>query len=226
MEQNKKIIALVPMKGHSERVPEKNIHDFAGKPLLFYILNTLSKSKFVNAIYVNTDSDKISETINKLFPKVKIIIRPEQSRGDHVSMNKVITYDISQINNGHFLQTHTTNPLLQTITVDNAIQKYFESLETNDSLMSVTRLQTRLYDHDGKPINHNPNKLLRTQDLNPVYEENSNLYIFSKESFCNNNNRVGKNPLLFEIDGLESTDIDTPNDFKIAEILMREKIVI
>ncbi|MBU0707864.1 acylneuraminate cytidylyltransferase family protein [Patescibacteria group bacterium] len=214
------------MKGHSERVPEKNIHDFAGKPLLFYILNTLSKSKFVNAIYVNTDSDKISETINKLFPKVKIIIRPEQSRGDHVSMNKVITYDISQINNGHFLQTHTTNPLLQTITVDNAIQKYFESLETNDSLMSVTRLQTRLYDHDGKPINHNPNKLLRTQDLNPVYEENSNLYIFSKESFCNNNNRVGKNPLLFEIDGLESTDIDTPNDFKIAEILMREKIVI
>jgi len=225
MTQDNKVVALVPMKGHSERVPEKNIREFAGQPLLFYILKALSNSKYIKDIYVNTDSDKISELINKLFPKVNILLRPEENRGDYISMNKVIAYDISQIENEYFLQTHSTNPLLKTSTIDTAIEKYFASLDINDSLMSVTRLQTRLYDHNGKAINHDPNKLLRTQDLNPVYEENSNLYIFSKKSFeSNNGNRTGKNPLLFEIDKIESTDIDTPNDFKLAEILMSENI--
>ncbi len=226
MEPKKEVIALVPMKGHSERVPEKNIRDFVSQPLLYYILDTLRKSEYIKEIYVNTDNEKITQTIYKILPKIKVIDRPDELKGDMVSMNKIIAYDLTQIEGVHFLQTHTTNPLLKTKTINTAIEKYFESLDKNDSLISVTRLQTRLYDKNGKPINHNPNKLLRTQDLDPVYEENSNLYIFSKESFNKNeNNRVGQKPYLFEIDQLEATDIDTPNDFKIAEILMQENIV-
>ncbi len=226
MEPKKEVIALVPMKGHSERVPEKNIREFAGQPLLYYILDTLRKSSCIKEVYVDTDSEKITQTIYKILPEIKVIDRPNGLRDDMVSMNKIIAHDLSQIEGAHFLQTHTTNPLLKTETINAAIEKYFESLEKNDSLMSVTRLQTRLYDKNGNPINHNPKKLLRTQDLDPVYEENSNLYIFSKESFSNNgNNRVGQKPYLFEIDQLEATDIDTPNDFKIAEILMQENIV-
>ena len=80
--------------------------------------------------------------------------------------------------------------------------------------------QTRLYWKNGTAINHNPSELLRTQDLPPVYEENSNFYIFSKDSFNNcGNNRIGLTPQMFEIDKIEAVDIDNPHDFIIAENL-------
>ena len=140
-------------------------------------------------------------------------------------MNEVIAYDLSRIEAQHFLQTHSTNPLLKSTTIDNAISTYFESLEQYDSIFSVTRLQTRLYTSDGRPLNHNPAQLLRTQDLEPIYEENSNLYIFSKTSFmANNRNRLGLNPKMYEIEKLEAIDIDEEEDFILAEVLCKMRI--
>ena len=92
-------------------------------------------------------------------------------------------------------------------------------MPTNDSLFSVTRLQTRLYDALGKPINHDPSVLLRTQDLPPVYEENSNLYLFTADTLRERGNRIGERPLLFEIDALEATDIDDETQFTLAQAL-------
>jgi CMP-N-acetylneuraminic acid synthetase len=84
----------------------------------------------------------------------------------------------------------------------------------------VTRLQTRLYWEDGSPLNHNPAELLRTQDLPPVFEENSNIYIFSRASFDHAGRmRIGKTPLMFEMDRLEAVDIDEEADFRVAEAL-------
>ncbi len=141
-------------------------------------------------------------------------------QGDFVSMNDIIAYDLSQLNGEYFLQTHSTNPLLRAETIDKAIEKYFEGLETFDSVFGVTKVQTRFYDKDAKPVNHNPEELLRTQDLEPLYEENSNFYIFSKDSFENSGQkRIGVKPQIFEVNKLEAVDIDEPEDFKLAELL-------
>lgn len=215
-----KINILIPMKGHSERVPNKNKKPFAGIPLYHHIVKSVSNCKYLDTVYINTDSEWIEEDVEKHFPHVKIIKRPESICGDFVSMNKILEYDLSQIGGNFFLQTHSTNPLLKTETIDRAIECFFENEEHNDSLFSVTRWQTRLYWQDGKPINHNPEELLRTQDLPAIYEENSNFYIFTKESFKNANyRRIGQKPFLFEMDPFEAVDIDTEFNFKIAETI-------
>ncbi len=219
-----KITALLPMKVHSERVPDKNIKNFCGRPLYHAVLSTLLQSKYIDKVVINTDSDIIKEDALKNFERVVIIDRPKEIQGDFVSMNDIIAYDLSKIEGEHFLQTHSTNPLLQTDTIDLAIGTYFKNLNQFDSLFSVTRLQTRLYWKDGVPINHNPNELLRTQDLPPVYEENSNFYIFSKKSFVDAGRaRIGLKPQMFEISKLEAVDIDEPEDWGIAEVLYKRR---
>lgn len=217
-----KVIALVPMKEHSERVPGKNMRSFCGRPLFHWVIMSLQNSKYITRIIINTDSQAIAQNALEYFDCVEIVERPEAIRGDFVSMNVIIAYDLSQVEGEHFLQTHSTNPLLTTATIDKAIESYFKSLETYDSLFSVTCHQARLYWQDGQPINHNPRELLRTQDLHPVYEENSNLYIFSRTSFSQSGNRrIGLKPQMFEMDKLEAVDIDQELDFRLAEALRK-----
>lgn len=212
------------MKAHSERVPNKNIRNFCGKPLYYAVLSTLLKSEYIDKVVINTDSDIIKEDALKNFERVAIIDRPKEIQGDYVSMNDIIAHDLSKIGGEHFLQTHSTNPLLQSSTIDLAIETYFKNLNQFDSLFSVTRLQTRLYRKDGTPVNHDSNELLRTQDLPSVYEENSNFYIFSKKSFADaGESRIGLKPQFFEINKLEAVDIDEPEDWEIAEILYERR---
>lgn len=217
-----KIIALLPMKGHSERVPNKNMRSFNGKPLYHCVSEVLEASAHVASFVINTDSELIAEDAVKNFSKVRIVNRPLELRGDFVPMNDIIGYDLSVSEGNHFLQTHSTNPLLTVETLDKSIEEYFSGLGSHDSLFSVTRLQTRLYWQSGAPVNHNPLELLRTQDLPPVFEENSNLYIFSKSAFsASNNKRIGLTPKMFEMNKLEAVDIDEEEDFRLAELLYR-----
>ena len=120
------VIALVPMKGYSERVPKKNFKNFNGKPLCHWIIKTLIGSKSIKKIYVNTDCNEISHYLQENFPLVKIIKRPKAICGDFVSMNDVIAYDLSQIEGDDFLQTHSTNPMLSAETIQRAVNVYFE----------------------------------------------------------------------------------------------------
>lgn len=220
-----RVTALVPMKGHSERVPNKNLRFFCGRPLCHWTILSLQKSHYVGEIAVNTDSQEIADNIRQNFDRVKIIDRPNEIRGDFVSMNTIIAYDLSQLPGEHFLQTHSTNPLLSTETINKGIESYFQNLVTYDSLFAVTRHNARFYWSDGRPINHDPQEMLRTQDLPPILEENSNLYIFSRESFNKSGNRrIGLRPYLFEVNKLEAVDIDEEEDFLLAELVCRAKL--
>jgi CMP-N-acetylneuraminic acid synthetase len=220
------IVALLPMKGHSERVPAKNLRSFNGKPLFVHVLETLVSSTKIDTVIINTDSDEIAEKAKVVSPKVLIHERPKAICGDMVSMNEIIHHDLQNSGANYFLQTHSTNPLLTLRSIDAAIDLFFSRLPEIDSLFSVTRHQTRLYWKDGNPINHNPAELLRTQDLPPVYEENSNFYIFSKASFLKaDKKRIGLKPQMFEMDKLEAVDIDEPADFLLAEALQRLNLV-
>jgi CMP-N-acetylneuraminic acid synthetase len=214
------ITALLPMKGHSERVHNKNMRIFAGAPLFHRMASTLERSSLVSSIIINTDSSTIAGNALEHFNKVIITDRPKDLQGDLVSMNKIIAHDIGLCEGEHFLQTHSTSPLISLEGLEAAIRKYFEVIaEGYDSLFSVTRLQTRLYDRCGQPINHCADELLRTQDLAPVYEENSCLYLFSRTSFAASEKRIGSNPFLLEIPREEAWDIDEEMDFQVAEFL-------
>ena len=220
-----KVTALLPMKEHSSRVPDKNIRKFVNEPLFYKILYELHSSLFIDRIIINTDSELIAKMAEKKSDKIVIHIRPDELKGDYVSMNLILKYDIEHCDADVYLQTHSTNPLLRQQTINSAIQKYFQAIEEGyDSLFSVTRYQTRLYDSNGKAVNHNPNELIRTQDLPVLFEENSCLYIFSRQSFTQNaDNRIGRNPYMFEINKTEAIDIDTEEDFKIAQAIYQLK---
>jgi len=83
-------------------------------------------------------------------------------------------------------------------------------------------MQTRLWDQSGRAINHDPAILIQTQDLPPVYEENSCLYIFKRQTLLDCRNRLGDHPMMFEIDPPEAWDIDEELDFQIVEFLMTQ----
>ncbi|MBO6523640.1 MAG: acylneuraminate cytidylyltransferase family protein [Balneolaceae bacterium] len=215
-----KITALLFMKGYSERVPGKNLREFHGKPLLYWILESLKQSNSISSILINTDSEEIAETALKYFD-VKIHMRPDYLLTiTSNEANQIIEYDINKTDADFYLQTHSTNPLLTAKTIDKSIDRFLNQ-DIHDSLMSVTSMQSRFYWPDGKGINHNPKKLIKTQDLSPVYEENSCIYMFSRSMFMEKKNRIGDNPLLFPINRVEAVDIDEESDFQIAESIKR-----
>ena len=219
----KTIVALVPMRHHSERVPGKNYRPLAGKPLFHHILDTLLLCPEINRIAVDTDSPPIIESLSKDYPQVSIIERPEHLRADTMPMNEVLLHDTAQLPADLYLQTHSTNPLLRPQTISRAIQSLLEQIPAYDSLFSVTRLQTRLWDQLGRAVNHNPAILLRTQDLPPVYEENSCIYLFTRQILEIRRNRLGERPMFFEIPASEAWDIDEELDFLIADLLVKQQ---
>lgn len=216
-----KIVALVPMRHHSQRVPGKNYRPLAGKPLYQHILDNLLKVPSIAQVVVDTDSPTIIEGLRQNYPQVLVIERPEHLRPDTIPMNEVLIYDTSQVEADFYLQTHSTNPLLRPESISGAIQAFLASYPACDSLFSVTRLQTRLWDQLGRAINHNPAILLQTQDLPPVYEENSCLYIFTRQNLLARRNRLGERPMMYEISAAEAWDIDNELDFAVVDTLMK-----
>ena len=207
------------MRHVSERVPGKNYRSFAGLPLYHHVLRSLLDVDGIDRVMIDTDSPWIMEDAKRNFPEVLVVERPPHLRAGTVPMNEILLHDTAHAESAFFLQTHSTNPLLKSETIETALARFLDAYPAHDSLFSVTRVQARLWDALGRPINHNPAILLRTQDLPPVYEENSCLYIFTRETLERRRNRIGERPLIFELDRLEAVDIDEELDFVVAEFL-------
>lgn len=218
-----RVVALVPMRHQSERVPGKNYRPFAGRPLYHHIVTSLMACSLVDEVVIDTDSPTIMEDSAKHFPDVRLIERPEELRADTTPMNDVLLYDVTQVESEYYLQTHSTNPLLCAKTIDRALKTFLENYPMYDSLFSVTRVQNRLWDELARPVNHNPAILLRTQDLPPVYMENSSLYVFTRETLESKHNRIGERPYMYETDPTESWDIDQELDFQVGEFLYQAR---
>jgi CMP-N-acetylneuraminic acid synthetase len=218
-----RIVALLPMKANSERVKGKNFRDFGGKPLFKWVLDTLLSVAEIDLIVINTDARHILAEYG-LIDNERILIRDrnEEICGDLISMNLIIKDDIKNIDSDIYLMTHTTNPFLSRHSVQAAIEKFQTTVKAGvaDSLFTVNKVQDRFYDVDVQPINHDPANLIRTQDLDPWYQENSNLYLFSKDSFYKTDARIGANPTMLVTAPYESTDIDTPDDWELGEVMV------
>jgi len=224
MSQSDRVVALLPMKAESTRVPNKNFKNFNGKPLFRWILDTLLAVEEIDQIVINTDARHILAE-KGLSDGGKVLIRDRKPEicGNEVSMNLVLGDDVAAIEADTYLMTHTTNPLLSGDTIRAALTEFADlrSRDAADSLFSVDKIQTRFYREDCSPVNHDPDNLLPTQDLEPWYEENSNLYLFTRDSFASTNARIGSRPGKLISPKYESADIDTPDDWDFAIAVAR-----
>lgn len=218
-----RLVALMPMRHDSERVPGKNYRPFGdGRPLFHHMVEVLSACSQIDRIVIDTDSSTVKTQCAEHFPDVIVLDRPDHLVSGLTPMNDVLLYDVAQIESDFYLQTHATNPLLTRETLKRAIETFIENHPLYDCLFGVTRVQTRLWDGLARAINHNPDILLRTQDLPPLFEENSCIYIFDGATLKEKRNRIGNRPYLFEIDKLEAVDIDEEIDFAIAEFIYKQ----
>lgn len=226
MIDGKTVTALLPMKAHSARVKSKNFRDIAGKPLFRWILDTLLSVEEIDKVIINTDARTIlsEQGLQDGDANGRVMIRDRKPElcGDFVSMNLVLADDIASVPSDYYLMTHTTNPMLRAETVKQLLTKYNRAMESRqaDSLFTVNEMRTRFYTPEGDPINHDPDNLIRTQDLPAFMEENSVAYLFTADSFAATNARIGRSPILHATPPLESVDIDEKSDWFIAESLL------
>lgn len=219
-----RMVALMPMRHSSERVPGKNYRAFGdGRPLYQHVLDCLTACKNIDRVVIDTDSPVIKEQCAEKYPDVILLDRPAHLRDGATPMNEVLLHDMAQVPSQFYLQTHSTNPLITPQTVDDAVNTFLGNYPTFDCLFSVTPYRTRLWDQLARPINHNSGILLRTQDLPPLYEENSCLYIFDAETMRGARNRIGRRPFMFEMSPWEAIDIDEEINFRIAEVVFAEQ---
>ena len=215
-----KVVALLPMKANSNRVKGKNFRRLAGKPLFRWILDTLLSIEVIEKVIINTDAQELLLD-NGLKQSDKVIIRNRKKElcGDEVSMNLILQDDLDSVDSDLYLMTHTTNPFLKKATIISAINKFYhgQKHKCHDSLFTVNRIQSRFYKSCCEPVNHDPNNLIPTQNLEPWFEENSNLYLFTKNSFESTKARIGVKPMMLETNIMESIDIDTPEDWNLAQ---------
>lgn len=225
-----KITAIIPIKHTSTRVPGKNFRLMNGKPLFFYIINTLLQVKEINNIIIDTNSDTIFEEVPKIFKdnmnKIVLYERPTHLCPGNTPTNDLLLNVIQDLNldSDYYLQTHVTNPLLKKETISESINTFLRNKNKYECLFSAKTHYTRFYDKDGKDMNHNRFKLIPTQDLDPIYEENSCIYIFTKEILEKYKARIGNKALIFPMNDIESQDIDWEPDFILTETLMALKL--
>lgn len=215
-----KVVAVVPMKLNNRRLPQKNTRSFTnGKPLCFYILNTLLSIKEIDDVYVYCSNEDIREFIPS---GVKYLKRSESLDQDTTKINEVLNAFTKDVNADIYIMTHTTAPFVKAESIKKGIAAVKNS--TYDSAFAAKRLQDFLW-KDGKPFNYELNNIPRTQDLPALYEETSGFYIYKKNVMSDLNRRIGENPYIVEVGEIESVDIDELEDFQIADSIFNHLIL-
>lgn len=209
-----KVVAFVPIKLNNERLPGKNTKAFSnGRPLISYILETLSKVNSIDERYVFCSSAAIQE-----FLPNNISFLPRETYLDlsTTSFNKVLYSFAEKVEADVYVLTHATAPFLQTETFEKAISAVKSG--KYDSALSVRKLQEFFW-KKGKPINYDPASIPRTQDLEPLYVETCGMYVYTRDLILLENRRIGHRPCLIEVSEIEACDINNQDDFIIADAI-------
>lgn len=207
-----KIVAIVPMKLNNRRLPQKNTRSFTnGKPLCYYILNTLLKSEKIDEVYVYCSNEDIKEFIPK---GVHYLKRSTSLDQDTTKMNEVLKCFANEVPANIYVMTHTTAPFIKLESIEQGLDKVASG--EYDSSFAAKKLQDFLW-KDGKPFNYELNNIPRTQDLEPLYEETSGFYIYKSDVITKLGRRIGNNPYIVEVSEIEGIDIDELEDFQIAD---------
>lgn len=209
-----KIVAVVPMKLNSRRLPQKNIKPFTnGDPLCRYILETLLSIDLIDEVYVYCSDPLIREYIpeNALYLK-----RSQDLDRDSTKMNEVLKAFAAEVDADVYVMTHTTAPFISAESIIKGLEQVIGG--KYDSAFAAAKLQDFIW-KDGKPFNYQLDNIPRTQDLEVFYKETSGFYIYRKEVIVDLHRRIGNHPLIVEVGEIEAMDIDEPEDFLIADAI-------
>lgn len=218
---SKKLSAIIAVRKGSKRVPDKNIRSFANSNLLEVKIKQLLRTKGINNIYVSTDCPKMLSIASAY--QVKTDFRDPHYASDEIPMNQVYEYLAHLVEDEHVLFVHVTSPLLSDQSLQSCIETYVTLPEDYDSLASVHALQEYIW-CNGQPINYDPDRHPRSQDLPNYYALNFAVNLISKKSMIDRKNIVGKKFYPFFLKDEESIDVDTMLDFKIAEFIYNERL--
>lgn len=205
-----KTVALVPIKLNSQRLPRKNILPVSGHPLCWHICNTLVNVKGIDEVYVYCSD----ETVKQYVPE-KVIFKQRDKwlDGDLVKGFDIYKSFIKEVDADIYVLAHTTSPFIKKDSVENALSHVLNG--ENDSAFSAERIQTFAW-YENQPINYDLNEVPRTQDIEPIWVETSAFFIFKKEIFTEHHRRIGFDPYIQEVSGMEAIDIDEPKDYEFA----------
>lgn len=211
-----KSVAFVPIKLNNERFPNKNITPFdSGKPLISYILDTLLKVKNVDEIYVYCSSEEI---IPYLPEGVKFLKREKYLDLSTTSFNEVLVTFAEKVHADVYALTHATAPFIESKSIELGVEKVLSG--DYDSALAVTKLQEFVW-KDGRPFNYDVEHIPRTQDLEPLYTETCGLFVYTRDLILNKKRRIGDTPYLVEVSKIEACDINTKDDFVIANAIFK-----
>jgi CMP-N-acetylneuraminic acid synthetase len=206
-----KTVAVVPMKLNNERLPNKNTKRFDnGQPLCWYILDTLKKVPGIDAIYVYCSNPAIQDFIPD---GIRYLKRSENLDTSQTKMNEVLRCFAADVDADIYLMTHATSPFVRADSIAKALAQVQSG--RHDSALAVRKIQEFLW-QDNQPLNYDLANIPRTQDLPVIYSETSGFYIYEKAIIACHNRRIGFNPYLQEVSGIEALDIDEQDDFDIA----------
>ncbi|MFH0842998.1 MAG: acylneuraminate cytidylyltransferase family protein [Bacteroidota bacterium] len=222
-----KVTCFLPCRAGSERVKNKNTRQFAGVDggLLKIKLDQLIRCPLIETIVLSTDDKKVIEVSKPYGKRVRIDNRPPELATSETSTDELIRYVPEIISDTHILWTHVTSPFAGEEVYTKAINEYFRAIKTGnyDSLMSVTPFRVHVWDRNGKPVNYSREELRwpRSQQVEPLFEVNSAVFINSRENYRKLEDRIGARPFLFEMERTDALDIDYEDDFMLAESIFR-----
>lgn len=205
-----KVVALVPIKLNSQRLPHKNILPILGKPMCYHMVDSLVQAKNIDEVYVYCSDPKVTEYIPE---GAKFLQRDKKLDQDLVKGFEIYRSFIDTVDADVYVLAHTTSPFTKTETIENALSHILSG--ECDSAFSAERIQTFAW-YQGKTINYDLNDVPRTQDMEPIWVETSAFYMFKKEIFTEHNRRIGFHPYIQEVSGIEAADIDTKQDYDFA----------
>ncbi len=206
-----KVVAFVPIRLNSKRVVGKNLKLLGNKPLMHYILETLTGVPLIDEIYVYCSDYTITA---QLPDGVKFLQRDSALDSDDTLGEEIYDAFVKEVKADIYLLGHTTSPFIKAETINNAIEKVLSG--EYDSAFSAQKIQTFTW-YKGEPLNYTLKNIPRTQEIEPVYVETSSFYIFRREVWTEQHQRVGATPYMALINQIEGIDIDYPEDFEFAE---------
>lgn len=209
-----KIVAIMPIKLKNERCEGKNIRLLGGKPLLQYELNSLKNTGLCDSINVYCSSEDI---IPYLPQGVNFIKRPETLDLPSANFSQIFENFIKIVDADIYVYAHATAPFVTKKTMEKCINAV--KFWGYDSAFCALKLQDYLW-QNGEPLNFDATNVPRTQDLEPIYQETSGVYVFTKEVFLKSHRRIGERPYVSEVSFKEAVDIDEPEDFELAEKIL------
>ncbi len=212
-----KVVAFVPIRLNSKRVVGKNLKMLGKKPLMCYILETLSEVKSIDEVYVYCSDEQV---IPYLPPRVKFLKRPAFLDEDTTLGQEIYDEFVKTIDADVYILAHTTSPFTKVCTIEDALSHVIN--DDYDSAFSAQKIQTFTW-YKGAPLNYQLKLIPRTQTIEPVFVETSAFYMFKKPVWAEEHQRIGNKPYMSLIDKIEGVDIDWPEDFEFAEELVKLK---